>query len=140
MSASTTEPAWPAAGRVLELHLHLLDRQVVDRDGRMVAKVDDLELTASADGDLYVTGIYCGAQAWGRRLGGRLGWWVESAARRLHPRADAGPQRIDISLVSDIGSAVTLGAARSDVHAAPLEEWVGEHVIGRIPGTSHESD
>ena len=31
--------------RVLDLNLHLLDRQIVDRDGHLVGKVDDLELT-----------------------------------------------------------------------------------------------
>ena len=31
-------------GRVLDAHLHLLDRQVLDRDGTPVTTVDDLEL------------------------------------------------------------------------------------------------
>lgn len=126
-----------AAGRVVELHLQLLDRQLLDRDGRMVAKVDDLELTLGDDGQAYVTGIYCGAQAWGHRLGGRPGRWVESLARRLRPDADAGPQRIDVAAVDDIGSAITLARRRDDLTVAPLEDWVREHVITRIPGSSH---
>ena len=30
------------AGRTLEAALHLLDRQLVDKDGRLAGKVDDL--------------------------------------------------------------------------------------------------
>ena len=41
----------------LDAVLHLLDRQVVDVDGRMVCKVDDLELTEFDDGVLGVTAL-----------------------------------------------------------------------------------
>jgi sporulation protein YlmC with PRC-barrel domain len=38
------------SGRVLHAHLHLLDRQLVDqRTGRLVGKVDDVELDLDAD-------------------------------------------------------------------------------------------
>jgi hypothetical protein len=32
------------AGRALEAGLQLLDRQLIDKDGRLAGKVDDLEL------------------------------------------------------------------------------------------------
>ena len=127
-------------GRTYELRLHLLDRQVVDRDGRLVAKVDDLELTAGEDGTLYVTAIECGAMALGRRLGGRLGWWLEAAARRLSRDPDPRPGRIDMSLVRDIGSAITLDVRRDQLDVAPLEQWVDTHLIGRIPGADHAGE
>jgi hypothetical protein len=38
------------AGRTLEAALHLLDRQLVDKDGRLAGKVDDLELEFPAGG------------------------------------------------------------------------------------------
>ena len=37
------DPRTPS-GRVLDAHLHLLDRQVLDRDGTPVTTVDDVEL------------------------------------------------------------------------------------------------
>ena len=40
--------------------LHLLDRQVVDSDGRLVCKVDDVELTVGADGSLVPTALLVG--------------------------------------------------------------------------------
>jgi sporulation protein YlmC with PRC-barrel domain len=127
------------APRVMDLKLHLLDRQVVDADGRPLAKVDDLELTPSDDGDLLVTAILCGPLALAPRLGGRLGLWVAAAARRLSPDARPQPQRIDMSLVREIGSAVTLNAGHAQLDIAPLERWVEQHLVGRIPGAGHES-
>ena len=43
------------AGRVLEAGLHLLDRQLVDRDGRLAGKVDDLEFELPEGGPPVVT-------------------------------------------------------------------------------------
>jgi sporulation protein YlmC with PRC-barrel domain len=130
------------AGRVYDLQLHLLDRQVVDPTGRMVAKVDDIELTPSVDepGTLYVSAILTGPLALGPRLGGRLGWWVAAIARRLSPAPDPEPERIDISLVQDVGSAVTVSVRHDQLQVAPLERWLGTHLIARIPGSRHDSD
>jgi sporulation protein YlmC with PRC-barrel domain len=129
-----------AAGRVVDLHLHLLDRQVVDRTGRLVCKVDDLQLEADETGRLLVTGILVGPRALGPRLGGRLGRWIVAIATRLADRRDREPHRIDMGLVTDIGSAVTIGCDRADLHVDPLEGWIDDHVIGRIPGSRHAGD
>ena len=63
--------------------LHLLDRQVVDRDGLMVCKVDDVELTLTPDGRWEVTGLLAGPPAIVPRFGGRLGEGLEERWRRL---------------------------------------------------------
>jgi sporulation protein YlmC with PRC-barrel domain len=127
------------APRVMDLKLHLLDRQVVDADGRLLAKVDDLDVSPTADGDLVVTAILCGPLALAPRLGGRLGSWVAAVARRLSPEPRPRPQRIDMSLVREIGSAVMLNARAAELEVAPLERWVEKHLVGRIPGAGHES-
>lgn len=123
-------------GRVLDLNLHVLDRQIVDRDGRMVGKADDLELEMDADGRPRVTAILTGPLALGPRLGGRLGNWMCAVARRLAGGPDA-PHRIDIALVSDIGSAITVSVSHEDLDNAALERWVDTHVVSRIPGSHH---
>jgi sporulation protein YlmC with PRC-barrel domain len=125
------------AGRMLDLNLHLLDRQVTDTEGLLVCKVDDLELEPGEDGALYVAAILVGSRALGRRIGGRLGRWIISIANR---QATTPPPRIDISRVRAIGSAVTLDAHRADLGVAPLDDWVDRHVISRIPGSRHESE
>jgi hypothetical protein len=127
------------AGRVLHAHLHLLDRQVVDPDDRLVCKVDDLELTLDDEGRPYVTAILVGQRALGGRIGGRLGRWLTSIASRLLPGPDPGPHRIDFGVVTGIGSAVAVSRRVADLEVAPLERWVDRYVISRIPGSRHES-
>ena len=89
----------------------LLDRQIVDRDGEPVGKVDDVELTYDADG----------------------------TARRLSGAHHRPPQRIGMDLVAEISSAITLSVRRELLLDPPLEAWLRDHLIGRIPGAGHES-
>jgi hypothetical protein len=128
------------AGRVLQLHLHLLDRQVVGPGDRLVCKVDDVELERDGSGRLLVTALLAGPRALGPRLGGRLGTWVAAIAERFAEDRDADQHRIDMRLVSDIGSAIRVDRTREELGLAPLERWVGEHVVARIPGSGHESE
>jgi sporulation protein YlmC with PRC-barrel domain len=130
----------PTTGRALDAQLHLLDRQVVDPDGRMVCKVDDLELEVDDEGRPYVVAILSGPLALGPRLGGRPGSWMSAIARRLSPAPDPAPERIDFGVVTEIGSAVTIALKRDEVAVAPLERWVNRYIIERIPGNKHESE
>jgi sporulation protein YlmC with PRC-barrel domain len=113
--------------------LDLLDRQLVDVDGRPMGKVDDLELVPAADGRLHVTALLTGPGALGPRLGGRLGEWTVATWRRL--RADSGsrPARVPFGEVTDITAAVHLGR-RDDGGTQGLERWLLEHVVRRLPG------
>ena len=77
------------AGDALDAVLHLLDRQVVDLDGLMVCKVDDVELTEYADGVL-----------------GSPGCWPAPAA--LVPRSAAA---------ASAGGCTTTGAGSAPPHA-----------------------
>jgi sporulation protein YlmC with PRC-barrel domain len=105
-------------GGGLDAVLHLLDRQVVDAEGRLVCKVDDVELTVFDDGVLGVTGLLAGPAALVPRfaddgLGRALhGYW-----RRLGvPQADFDdPYRIDLELVDRLGSGVELKVGREGV-------------------------
>ena len=130
----------PGEPRVLDLRLHLLDRQVVDPDVRLLGKVDDLELAEQPDGTLVVTALLSGPLALAPRLGGRLGGWVEAVVRRLALDRDPAPRRIDIGDVTSIGSAVTVVVPDGDAPAARLERWLDDHLIRRIPGSDHESE
>jgi sporulation protein YlmC with PRC-barrel domain len=119
------------------LALQLLDRQILDRDGEPVGKVDDLELGYDEDGVPYVAALLVGQQALGRRIGGRLGRWITTSAERLSPTPDPAPIRIPYDLVRATGGAVDLSVRRELLLDPPLEAWLGEHLIGRIPGASH---
>lgn len=105
-------------GGALDAVLHLLDRQVVDVEGLMVCKVDDVELTEHGDGGLAVTALLAGSPALVPRYAddglGRVlhGFW-----RRLSPeRADRDdPYRLDLALVDRLGSGVELSVPRAGV-------------------------
>ena len=98
----------------LDAVLHLMDRQVVDRDGLMVCKVDDVELTEHPDGSWKVTGLLAGPPALVPRYGGRLGRVLEESWRRLGLQESDRlvPWRIALALVDELGSGVTLLAER----------------------------
>lgn len=117
----------------------LLDRQILDRDGEPVGKVDDLELTYDDTGTPHVTALLLGQEVLGDRIGGILGRWMAGTARRLSGSTDRPPMRIPIDLVDTLDSAVNLSVHRDLLTDPPLETWLRDHLITRIPGASHES-
>ena len=129
------------AGRTLEAGLHLLDRQLIDKDGRLAGKVDDLELELpEGGGPPVVTAILSGPGALSRRLGGRLGAWLEALANRLREGEDRHPARVPFGLVKRIGSAVDLSVAKAELETNRLEAWTRDHLIGRLPGAGDASE
>jgi sporulation protein YlmC with PRC-barrel domain len=121
------------SGRVLHAHLHLLDRQIVDKTtGRMIAKVDDVDLDMSGTYPL-VSALLTGPQAWGARLPGLLGTFVRSVHRRLHPDADPGPNVVPAGAIVDVTSAVLVHADDA-LRLQGFGRWVDEQIIRRIPG------
>jgi sporulation protein YlmC with PRC-barrel domain len=126
--------ARPAAGRVYDAYLNLLDRQVIDPDGAMVCKVDDLELEVRDDGGTAVTAILTGPAALGPRLGGPLGRVMVAVQRRLPLSGAPGPGRISFGLVTEIGSAVIVASRPTALPVRGLEDWVRGHLIDALPG------
>jgi sporulation protein YlmC with PRC-barrel domain len=124
----------------LRIDFHLLDRQIVDADAEPVGKVDDVELTLDqATGRLQVTALLSGQQVLGERLGGRLGQLMAGVARRLDPVENRPPMRIPMRQVADIGSAITLTINPEAHPTPPLEQWLTDHVITKIPGADDAS-
>jgi sporulation protein YlmC with PRC-barrel domain len=119
------------------LGLRVLDSQIVDAQGLMTGNADDLELTASrrADRAPYVSAILTGPGALAHRLGGRLGLWLESVHRRLHPAENAGPAAIPFERVREIGNHVQLDVPRSKLDISGFEDWVRDRIIDKIPGS-----
>ena len=123
------------AGRTMDAGLHLLDRQLVDKDGRLAGKVDDLELELpSGGGPPTVTAILAGPGALSRRLGGRFGAWLEAVANRLREGDDRKPARVSFGVVKRVGSAIELSVPRADLETNRLEAWTRDHLIGKLPG------
>ena len=121
--------------------LHLLDRQLVDRDGRMAGMVDDLELDYSEDkGQLYVVSILSGPGALANRFRrDAFGGWMRFVHAIVSP-GEHDPARIPFNLVQDIGNHITLAADADEVGTASAERWFREHVIAHIPGSEHAAE
>jgi hypothetical protein len=126
--------------RELLAGLHLIDHQIIDRDGRMAGKVDDLELEL-ADEDHpgaeppVVTAILSGAGALAGRLQGRLGHWLESIDARLS--AQRVPSRVPFDIVTEIGSHLRVKVHRDDLETDRGEQWARDTIVSRIPGAGH---
>ncbi|MEV5822254.1 hypothetical protein AB0L22_24120 [Micromonospora haikouensis] len=118
----------------IQLGRQLLDRQIVDRDGRLVGKVDDVEFGVDADGVPYVAALLTGQGALGQRIGGRIGRLLVAVADRFTEERAVTPLRIPYRLVEQVDSAVRLRAYLDDLPASPVEQWLRRHLIDRIPG------
>ena len=115
------------AERLIDARLHLLDRQVLDRDLLPVTTVDDIELSDTPAGPLEagtpaptVTALLSGSFRFTRILGGR------PSISRL--------DRILWSAVTELGTALRLRAASDSLEVGWLEQWVAQRVIAKIPG------
>ena len=72
------------AGREVWAALELLDRQLVDRNGRLVGKVDDVEFEVDDEPDAlpHVTALLSGLGALANHIGGDTGATLAAAERR----------------------------------------------------------
>jgi sporulation protein YlmC with PRC-barrel domain len=124
--------------------LHLLDRQLLDREGRMLGKVDDVELSDTGTGTaagLIITGVLTGPAALARRLGGRLGGGLAAkwGQLRVSEPDRTRPWRIDWSDVDRLDSALHLavtrdGVLRRDRDERRLGSLTGMEVVTDGPG------
>ncbi|MEV0198477.1 hypothetical protein [Nonomuraea sp. NPDC050691] len=123
--------------RAREIHagLHLLDRQVVRAStGRLVCKVDDLELSGDPP---HVTAILAGPLALGPRLGGVPGRLMVAIAELLSPQEHPRPWRLPMHLVTELGGAVEVGG---DPEEPALEAWARRNIVAKIPGSGAEEE
>src|SRR5205085_4247765 len=125
--------------------LHLLDRQVVDRDGLLVCKVDDLEITFYDHGSPpAVTRILTGPAALVPRMSGRTGHllrrrWISLGVQYADRNV---PLAIDLRRVKHIGSGVELDASRTGLLDRQPHPAEGTRVrrMGELIGMRVESD
>ncbi len=123
-----------STGRVLDAHLHLLDRQVLDVAAVPVTAVSDLEISDVDRPDAIEPGtaapqlisLLSGPVLATRIFGGR------PPASRL--------ERIAWSAVYDVGIVIRLSVRAEALDATWAERWVRDHIIARIPGGRHDPE
>jgi len=120
--------------------LHLLDRQIIDSEGAMVAKVDDVELTEHPDGTLEVSGLMTGTAAALPRFSPRLlRRWEQMAP---HIAARHVPRVIEVTDVAGVGSDVRLRSRRTSVAQQQRDPGRGYrlHRLGALIGAEVRYD
>jgi hypothetical protein len=129
--------------RTLDAGLHLLDRQIVDCDGRLAGNVDDLHLEVPDDGGLpVVAGIVSGPGALAERLGGRLGRAWAALHKRMRPGGDPDTD-VDVIPFSDVtrlSTQIDLAVPARQLESHATERWLSEHVISKIPGAGDAAE
>jgi sporulation protein YlmC with PRC-barrel domain len=112
----------------------LLDKQVVDRNGRMLGRVDGIVLERPENGAPRLTAILIGPVALAFRLHPTLGRWM-AALERACGLPSGRPVRIDVAHISDIGRHVHTDLTSSDTPVLAVEQrlrrWVSK--IPEIP-------
>jgi hypothetical protein len=126
------------AGRVYHAALHLLDRQLRDRNRVLCGKVDDLELEQAESGTWYVKAVLTGPghllYRTGRRTAGR---WLGKLTTHVERSRLDDPGCVPYDRVSAIGVTVDLAVDADDLATFAVERWVRDHVVGHIPGSGN---
>lgn len=111
-----------SAPKELELGLGVLDRQLLDSDGRRCGNADDLELEGVRDGPPRVSAILVGSPAWrGRGLLGRIAALIVRGKMVRVPWDEV--EKID-SAVHLRKTARELRLGRGDDRARRWVEWM----------------
>ncbi|MPZ72180.1 MAG: hypothetical protein GEU74_02950 [Nitriliruptorales bacterium] len=123
----------------LVVGLDLLDREILDVDGKPVGKVDDVEVSDPERGPPEIVALLMGPTAYGRRLGGRIGRWIEASGAKLAETDE--PIRIPMTSVAQIDVSIRLSVPLKSIERATrLEDWLRERFVGRIPGAHRASE
>jgi sporulation protein YlmC with PRC-barrel domain len=109
----------------IDIGLHLLDHQLLDKDGRRCGNADDLAIEGGPGETPEVVAILVGPGYWGQRAGwvGKLAGWIGGGRRVRVDWSDVG--KVD-SAIELKRRATELGLGRGDDRLRP---W-----IAKIPG------
>jgi sporulation protein YlmC with PRC-barrel domain len=117
----------------MELIRDCLDKQLIDRNGRKMGKVDGLVMEIKKGERPRIAYIEVGAVAQTRRLHPRLAKLIAHFSKKFGvERSD--PFRIPWSKVVVSGIDVTINMDAEETPALAWEKWLRKNVIGRIPG------
>jgi sporulation protein YlmC with PRC-barrel domain len=111
----------------------VLDKQMVDRDGHKLGKVDGAVLELRDDGPPRLVYLEVGATTLARRLGRRLGHLARALARRWGG-AHTDAYRIPWTRVRDVGIDIDVDVKCEETRIYVLEDWLRTHIVERIPG------
>jgi sporulation protein YlmC with PRC-barrel domain len=118
----------------VQLVRDLLDKQVIDRNGREMGRVDRVVIERRSGAPPRVVAIEIGPSALGNRLGRSLGRWITGLLHGLAVE-DGQPLRVDVHQILDVTDAVKADLAFGETAAASIERRL-RRLIRRIPGAT----
>jgi sporulation protein YlmC with PRC-barrel domain len=110
----------------------LLDKAIVDRNGREMGRVDRIVVERSAGSQPRVAAVEVGASALAQRLSRALGRWTMGLLHGLGV-ADGQPLRIHVSQIVAVTDDVKVDYAFGETAAANLERKL-RGFVSRLPG------
>ena len=117
----------------------VLDACLRDRNGRRIGRVDALALTLTEGKPLRVSTILIGGAVRAERVGT---WMVRlrgAISAMLHHDRDFGVSHVPFAAVRGIGGTIELDVDGARLPSSRLERWLGDHIIGHIPGSQGEN-
>jgi sporulation protein YlmC with PRC-barrel domain len=110
----------------IDIGLHVLDRQLLDKNGRRCGNVDDLAIEGGAGDSPEVVAILVGPGYWPQRAGliGKLASWIGGGGR----------VRVDWSDVQKIGAAVELKREATELGLGRGDDRLRPY-FDKIPGS-----
>jgi sporulation protein YlmC with PRC-barrel domain len=116
----------------IDLVRDVLDKQLIDRDGKRMGKVDGLVLAIDADGRPRVVRIECGFVVLAGRFARRLERIVRLIGQKFGVRKGRA-MRIAWSKVKSVGIEVKVDLDAQDTDALAWENWLHRHVTRHLP-------
>jgi hypothetical protein len=110
-----------------------LDNRLLDAHGEPVGHVDGVVIAMQGDAQPRVIAIEVGSVAQARRIGARVGRWVERLSRRFG-KMTPNPCRIPWSALEPGAHDYHLRASAGDCAQRAWEDWLRERIVTRIPG------
>lgn len=117
----------------MDVFRDILDNQLVDRQQQKMGRVDGIVAELREDQPPRLAYLEVGMPVLARRLHPRLESWVAAIQGRWGAK-QRHPFRIPFSQVLDVGIDVDVDLDAADTPAIAYEQWLQDHVIGRIPG------
>ena len=119
----------------MELVRDVLDKQLVDRRGAKMGRVDGIVVELRPGRPPEVTAIETGPITIARRLGERTASWVTRLVAAMGGARYTEPYRIPWRRVRRIGIDIEVDVDIADTPLGKYQRWLCEHIVERIPGS-----
>lgn len=117
---------------MIPLVCDVLDRQMLDRRGHKMSKVDGIVLEVGETGVPRVVALETGVDIVAGRLSERLGRWVSALLRRLSPRRP-GAFRVPWTRVRQVTLDVYVDVDAETTPVYAFERWLRDQIVVRLP-------